>query len=428
MRVSVSGAEGLERKLTIEVPADEVDSSVEARLRETARTVRLNGFRKGKVPLGIVRKRLGPGIRREVVGDLMSRSFVEAVQQEKLRPAGQPKIELSDSAEGGDLRFAAVFEVYPEVELPDFSRIKLENLTAEVTPADVEKMVETLRRQRQTFEPVERAAADGDLVNIDFNGRVDGEEFDGGKGENSGLLLGSERMIPGFEDAIKGRAPGEEFNCELQFPAEYHQAELAGKDVAFDIKLNGVREPRLPEVDEDFYRSFGVEEGGEEAFHQEIARNMERELKTAQRRRMKNQISEAVVKRANIPLPESLLAEEVQRLRKEMGERLGGGQSPELPQDWLRDQARGRLAMTLIMTEIVSANALKADPARVRQAIEELASTYESPEEVIQWYYGQEEQLSRIESSVLEDQAFDFIAERVKLTEKAVSYEEAIRA
>ncbi len=428
MRVSLSGAEGLERKLTIEVPAAEVDSSVEARLRETARSVRLNGFRKGKVPLGIVKKRFGPGIRREVVGDLVSRSFVEAVRREKLRPAGQPKIELSESAEGGDLCFAAVFEIYPEVELPDFSRIKLENLTAEVTPADVEKMVATLRRQRQTFEPVERAAADGDLVNIDFSGRVDGEEFDGGKGENSGLLLGSERMIPGFEDAIKGRAPGEEFSCELQFPVEYHQAELAGKDVAFQIKLNGVRAPRLPEVDEDFYRSFGVEDGGEEAFHQEIARNMERELKSAQRQRMKNRISEAVVKRANIPLPESLLAGEVERLRKEAGERFGGGKLPELPDDWLREQARSRLAMTLIMTEIVSANDLKADPGRVREAIEELASTYESPEEVIQWYYGQEEQLSRIESSVLEDQAFDFIAERVKLTEKAVSYEEAIRA
>ena len=207
MRVSLSGAEGLERKLTIEVPAAEVDSSVEARLRETARSVRLNGFRKGKVPLGIVKKRFGPGIRREVVGDLVSRSFVEAVRREKLRPAGQPKIELSESAEGGDLCFAAVFEIYPEVELPDFSRIKLENLTAEVTPADVEKMVATLRRQRQTFEPVERAAADGDLVNIDFSGRVDGEEFDGGKGENSGLLLGSERMIPGFEDAIRAAPP-----------------------------------------------------------------------------------------------------------------------------------------------------------------------------------------------------------------------------
>ena len=428
MRVSVSGSEGLERKLTIEVPAAEVDSSVDARLREAARTVRLNGFRKGKVPLGIVRKRFGPGIRQEVVGEVMNRSFAAAVVQEKLRPAGMPKLELAEIAEGKDLQFEAVFEVFPEVVLPDFSRIKIERLTAEVTPEDIGNMVETLRGQRRTFEPVERAAADGDLVNIDFNGRIDGEEFAGGKAENSGLLLGSERMIPGFEDAIKGREPGEEFTCQLQFPDDYQQADLAGKDVEFSITLNGVRESRLPEVDEDFYRSFGVEEGGEEAFHEEITRNMQRELKTAQRGRMKNKISEEVVKRADISLPESLMAEEIERLRKQTAERMGGGgQIPELPEDMLRDQARRRLAMGLIISEIVSANELKADPDRVREAIEELASTYESPEEVIRWYYGNEEQLSAIESSVLEDQVFDFIAEQVKLSEKAVSYQEAIR-
>ena len=428
MRVSVSGSEGLERKLTIEVPAAEVDSSVDARLREAARTVRLNGFRKGKVPLGIVRKRFGPGIRQEVVGEVMNRSFAAAVVQEKLRPAGMPKLELAEIAEGKDLQFEAVFEVFPDVVLPDFSRIKIERLTAEVTPEDIGNMVETLRGQRRTFEPVERAAADGDLVNIDFNGRIDGEEFAGGKAENSGLLLGSERMIPGFEDAIKGREPGEEFTCQLQFPDDYQQADLAGKDVEFSITLNGVRESRLPEVDEDFYRSFGVEEGGEEAFHEEITRNMQRELKTAQRGRMKNKISEEVVKRADISLPESLMAEEIERLRKQTAERMGGGgQIPELPEDMLRDQARRRLAMGLIISEIVSANELKADPDRVREAIEELASTYESPEEVIRWYYGNEEQLSAIESSVLEDQVFDFIAEQVKLSEKAVSYQEAIR-
>ena len=427
MRVSVSSAEGLERKLTIEVPAGEVDSSVDSRLREAARTVRLNGFRKGKVPLGIVRKRFGPGIRQEVVGEVMQRSFVQAVQQENLRPAGQPRLELTEVAEGKDLQFAAVFEVYPEIELPDFSRIKLEKLTAEVTPADVENMVETLRQQRRTFELVERAAADGDLVHIDFTGRVDGEEVEGGKGENRALLLGSEQMIPGFEDAIKGRETGAEFTCELKFPDDYHQQDLAGKDVEFSIRLNGVRESTLPEIDEEFYRSFGVEEGGEEAFREEITRNMERELKTAQRGRMKNNLSEAVVKRADVKLPEALMAEEIERLRKQASERLGGGQMPEMPEDLLRDEARNRLAMGLIMAEIVSANELKADPERVRETIEELASTYESPEEVVRWYYGNEEQLSGIESAVLEDQVFDFISGKVKLTEKTVSYQEAIR-
>ncbi len=426
MQVSLSGSEGLERKLTIEVPADEVDSSVSKRLREAARTARLNGFRKGKVPLSIIKKRFGPGIRQEVIGEVMNRSYAEAVEREGLRPAGQPRLEINEIAEGKDLRFAAVFEVYPEIELPDFSRIKIESLTAEVTGEDLDNMVETLRKQRRTFEEVERAAAAGDLVNIDFSGRIDGEEFEGGKGENIGVLLGSEQMIPGFEDAIKGRGPGEEFTSELKFPDDYQQEDLAGKDVKFSIRLNAVRESRLPEVDEEFYRSFGVEEGGEEAFHKEVTRNMERELKTASRSRMKSRISEAVAKRADIDLPEALMTEEMNRIREQTEKNLGG-KAPEVPEDLLRDQARRRLVMGLIMAEIVDGNDMKADPERVREAIEELASTYESPEEVVKWYYGNEQQLSAVETSVLEDQVFDFIADKVKLTEKAVSYQEAIR-
>ncbi len=426
MQVSLSNSQGLERKLTIEVPADEVDSSVTERLRETARTVRFNGFRKGKAPLSIVKKRLGPGIRQEVISEVMNRSYAEAIDQEGLRPAGQPRLEINEIAEGKDLRFAAVFEVYPEIELPDFSRIRIESLTAEVTEEDLGNMVETLRRQRETFEEVERAAADGDLVHIDFSGCIDGEEFEGGKGENIGVLLGSEQMIPGFEDAIKGRDPGEEFTCELKFPDDYQQRDLAGKDVEFSIGINTVREPRLPEVDEEFYRSFGVEEGGEEAFHKEIIRNMERELKTAGRSRMKSRISEAVVKRADIDVPEALMAEEMDRIREQTEKNLGG-KGPGIPEDLLRDQARRRLVMGLIMAEIVDSNDMKADPERVREAIGELASTYESPEEVVRWYYGNEKQLSAVETSVLEDQVFDFIAGRVKLTEKAVSYQEAIR-
>ena len=426
MQVSLSSSQGLERKLTIEVPADEVDSSVTERLRETARTVRFNGFRKGKVPLSIVKKRLGPGIRQEVISEVMNRSYAEAIDQEGLRPAGQPRLEIKEIAEGKDLRFAAVFEVYPEIELPDFSRIKIESLTAEVTEEDLGNMVETLRKQRETFEEVERAAVAGDLVHIDFSGRIDGEEFEGGKGENIGVLLGSEQMIPGFEDAIKGRDPGEKFTCELKFPDDYQQRDLAGKDVEFSIRINAVRESRLPEVDEEFYRSFGVEEGGEEAFHKEIIRNMERELKTAGRSRMKSRISEAVVKRADIDVPKALMAEEMDRIREQTEKNLGG-KAPEIPEDLLRDQARRRLVMGLIMAEIVGGNNMKADPERVREAIEELASTYESPEEVVRWYYGNEQQLSAVETSVLEDQVFDFIAGKVKRTEKAVSYQEAIR-
>ena len=429
MRVELSGSEGLERKLTIAVPAAEVDASVAARLRETAKNIRLNGFRKGKVPLSIVKKRFGPGIRQEVVGELMNKSFVEAIEQEGLRPAGQPKLELTELDEGKDLQFAAVFEVVPEIELPDFSRIKVESLTAEVTDEDIANMIETLRKQRQTWEQVERAAAADDLVSIDYAGRVDGEEFEGGKAENMGVLIGSERMIPGFEESIKGKQPGDEFTSKLKFPDEYHQEELAGKDVEFDIRLNRVSEARLPEVDDEFYKSFGVEEGGEDAFREEIVRNMERELKAARRNKLKGKLTEAVVKRANVTVPEAMMSEEVARLRAQAAESMGGAgeNMPDLPDDLLRDQARRRVVMGLVLTEIVKSKELKADAAKVREAIEELASTYESPEEVVRWYYGNEEQLSAIEASVLEDQVFDYISEQAKLTEKTVTYQEAIR-
>ena len=429
MRVELSSSEGLERKLTIAVPAAEVDASVAERLRETAKNIRLNGFRKGKVPLSIVKKRFGPGIRQEVVGELMNKSYVEAVEREGLRPAGQPKLELAELDEGKDLQFAAVFEVVPDIELPDFSRIKVESLTAEVSDEDIANMVETLRKQRQTWEEVEREAAADDLVFIDYTGRVDGEEFEGGKAENAGVLIGSERMIPGFEESIKGRRPGDEFTCELKFPDEYHQPDLAGKDVEFDIRLNRVSEARLPEVDDEFYQSFGVEEGGEEAFREEIVRNMERELKAARRNRLKGKITEAVVKRANVTVPEAMMGEEIARLRAQASESMGGAgeNMPELPDDLLRDQARRRIVMGLVLTEIVKTNDMKADAARVREAVEELASTYESPEEVVRWYYGNEEQLSAIEASVLEDQVFDYISGLAKVTEKTVSYQEAIR-
>ncbi len=429
MQVELSSSEGLERKLTIAVPAAEVDASVAERLRETVKNIKLNGFRKGRVPLSLVKKRFGPGIRQEVVGELMNKSYMEAIEREGLRPAGRPKLELTELDEGRDLQFAAVFEVMPEIELPDFSRIKIESLTAEVTGEDIANMIETLRKQRQTWERVERAVAADDLVFIDYTGRVDGEEFEGGKAENRGVLIGSEHMIPGFEESLKGRRPGDEFTCELKFPAEYHQEDLAGKDVEFEIRLNLVSEARLPEVDDEFYQSFGVEEGGEEAFREEIVRNMERELKAARRNKLKGKITEAVVKRANIAVPETMMSEEIARLRAQAAESMGdaGENMPELPDDLLRDQARRRIVMGLVLTEIIKTNEMKADAAKVRKAIEELASTYESPEEVVRWYYGNEEQLSAIEASVLEDQVFDYISEQAKLTEKTVTYQEAIR-
>ena len=255
MQVSVETTEGLERKLTIAIPGDRVDMAVNARLQEAAQTIRLNGFRQGKVPLKVVKNKFGKGVRQEVVGELMNQTYFEAIAQESLKPAGQPRIEPTSMDEGKDVEFVAVFEVYPEIELPDFAAIKAERLVAEVSDDDIDEMIETLRKQRQTWVPVERAAADGDMVNIDYVGKKEGEEFQGGKAAGQNLVLGSERMIPGFEDGVIGKSAGDDFTLQLKFPDEYHSEELAGAEVEFELKLNTVSEQSLPEVNEDFLRA-----------------------------------------------------------------------------------------------------------------------------------------------------------------------------
>lgn len=430
MQVSIETTQGLERKMTIAVPSEQVDTAVNARLQEAAKNIRMNGFRKGKVPLKVVKDRYGKGVRQEVAGELMSQSYYEALNEQSIKPAGQPRIEATKLEEGEDLEFTAVFEVYPEIELPDFSKIKAEQLQADVEDADIDEMIETLRKQRQTWSEVDRAAADKDMVNIDYVGRKDGEEFDGGKAAGTNLVLGSERMIPGFEDGIIGKKPGEEFTLKLTFPEEYQNAELAGQEVEFDLTLNTVSEQTLPEVNEEFYASFGVEEGGMEAFREEVANNMRRELKTATRNKLKNKIMDELLKLVDVTVPAALIAGEVDQLRNQALQQMGGGQNIDknmLPDELFREQANRRVVLGLVLGEVIQDQGMKADPDKVRTAVEELASTYESPEEVVNWYYGNEEQLSAVESSVMEDQVFDYIIEQAAVAQKKVSYEDAIK-
>lgn len=431
MQVSVETTEGLERKMTVAVPSDRVDSAVNARLQEAARTIRLNGFRKGKVPLKVVKNRFGEGVRQEVVGEIMNQTYYEAINQESLKPAGQPRIEPTQFGEGQDLEFTAVFEVYPEISLPDFSGVEAERLTAEVTDADIDEMIETLRQQRQTWEVVERAAADKDMVNIDYVGMKDGEEFEGGKAAGQNLVLGSERMIPGFEEGILGKQAGDAFSLPLTFPEDYQNKDLAGAEVVFEITLNSVSEQKLPEVDEDFFKSFGVEEGGVDAFRQEVSNNMEREMKTASRNKLKNAVMDSVLSLVDVEAPASLVASEIHQLKHQMVQQMGGGNSQidphQLPDDIFTEQAKRRVTLGLVMGEIIQQQGLKADPEKVREAVEELAATYESPEEVVKWYYSNEEQLSAIESSVVEEQVFDYIIEQAGVNEKQVSYQDVIK-
>lgn len=430
MQVSVETTEGLERKLTIAIPGDRVDTAVNARLQEAAQTIRLNGFRQGKVPLKVVKNKFGKGVRQEVVGELMNQTYFEAIAQESLKPAGQPRIEPTSMDEGKDVEFVAVFEVYPEIELPDFAAIKAERLVAEVSDDDIDEMIETLRKQRQTWVPVERAAADGDMVNIDYVGKKEGEEFQGGKAAGQNLVLGSERMIPGFEDGVIGKSAGEDFTLQLKFPNEYHSEELAGAEVEFELTLNTVSEQSLPEVNEDFFKSFGVEEGGMEAFREEVSNNMQREMNTASRNKLKTTLMDALISDLEVAIPAALMSNEIHQLKHQTVQQMGGGQGFDphsMPDDLFREQAKRRVTLGLILGEVISQQSIQADADKVRDAVEEIAATYESPEEVVKWYYSNEEQLQGIESSVIEDQVFDYIIEQAQVSDKEVSYQDVIK-
>lgn len=430
MQVSIETTSGLERRMTVGVPASEVDDAVNARLQEAAKTVRINGFRKGKIPLKVIKKRFGKGVRQEVLGEVMSRSYYQAISQENLRPAGQPKIEPKTTEEGKDLEYVATFDVYPEVELSDFSKLDVEKKVAEVTEADIDKMIESLRQQRRTWKEVKRQARKGDQVNIDFVGTMDGEEFAGGSGQNTNLELGSGRMIEGFEDGLLKAKAGDEVTLDLTFPENYQNRELAGKPVQFRVKVNSVSEPVLPELNDEFFAVFGVEEGGEENFRKEVRENMERELRKASRNQVKSQMMDKLIEANPVEVPASLAAAEIDTLRQQAMQRFGqGAQNLDpsmLPDDLFREQAEKRVALGLILGEVIKQKGLQADPARVREAIEDVASTYEEPEQVINWYYGNQEQLQAMESAVLEDQVFDIILEQANVTEKEVSYDALI--
>lgn len=432
MQVSVEITSGLGRRLTIGVPATRIDAEVQARLEKAARSVQLKGFRRGKVPLRVVQQRFGAGVRQEVLGEVMSQSFYEAVRQEDLKPAGQPTIEPRTIASGRDLEFIATFEVYPEIELVDFAKLDIERPVAEVSEADIDRMIDVLRNQQATWESVERAAADGDLVNIDFTGRRDGVAFDGGSAEGSELVLGSKRMIPGFEAGIEGMSPGETRELSLRFPDEYHAEELKGADVVFEVRLNKVSEKRLPELDEAFFALFSTEGEGLEGFRAEVRANMERELRQAVRSKLKMRVMNALHGHTEVEIPQALVQQEIGVLRQQMLRQIGGDasqfDSSLLPDDMFRPQAEKRVALGLLLGEVIRSKKLVVDAAKVRARVEEMASTYEDPEEVIDWYYGNREQLASVESVVLEDQAIDLVLEQAQVRDVESSYEDALRA
>ncbi len=434
MQVSLETTSGLERRLTITVPAETVDIQVDERLKKMSSQVKLDGFRPGKVPFKVVKKRYGLSARQEVLGEVMQSSYMEAVIKEELHPAGAPKIEPQNVEEGGDLVFVAVLEVYPEFDLGDFSRIAVEKPVAEVADEDVSKMLETLREQSKTFEAAENGAAaeEGDTVVIDFKGSVDGEEFEGGAAEGQELELGSGRMIPGFETGIVGMKAGETKDITVTFPEDYQAENLKGKEAVFAITVTEVKKPSLPELDEEFFKRYGVTEGGMDAFRTEITRNMGRELKQAVKNKVKNQVMDGLLDVHTVELPGALVVQEVDRLKEQAVQRFAGQgmqglDASALPGEMFRAEAEKRVRLGLIVGEIVKKKELEPDEDRVKAMIEEIASAYQEPQQVVDWYYGNEEQLSQVQYVVLEEQVVDTILEEAQVTENACGYEEAIK-
>lgn len=429
MQVSVEATSGLGRRLTIDVPAEKVDAQVSQRLREAQKSVRMDGFRPGKVPLATVQKRYGAAVRNEVLADVMRETYMEAVTQEKLEPAGMPGFEAVTNEAGKDLRYTATIEIFPEVKLGGFDGIEVERVQAEIAAADVDEMIETLRSQRATFQAADRAAADGDRVTINYVGRKDGEAFAGGSADNQKLVLGSNSMIPGFEAGIVGHKAGEEFVLPITFPADYQAEELKGQAVEFTITLTQVEEKVLPEVDAEFMAAFGVKEGDAEKFRAEVQKNMERELKNAVENKTKQQVMDGLVKLHDFDLPQALVKGEIGRMRQQMVQQFGGGQRFDaslLPDDLFAEQAERSVRLGLIVREIVSQNDIKVDDAAVRARVDEIAAQYEDAKEVVDYFYNNRQQLQQIEGAVLEQMVVDKVLAAAKVSDKTVSYKEAV--
>jgi trigger factor len=428
MQVSVETIQGLERRLTISVPAETVDVEVKNRLRQVSKTQRIDGFRPGKVPASVIQKRFGKSVRQEVAGEIMQRNFVDAIVAEKINPAGRPSFVAKSNEDGKPLEFEATFEIYPEVELKGLEKIAVERPDVEVNDADLDEMFVTLQKQHQTWKENKRITKTGDKLTLDFNGRVDGEAFDGGKAEGFELELGAGRMIPGFEQEIIGMKSGEEKTIKVTFPDDYHAENLKGKEAEFDIVVHKTEGSVLPEIDEEFAKLFGVEEGGVDALRAEVSKNMTRELTQAVKAKVKEQVLEGLLAGHEIGLPSALVAQEVDVLRQQAMQRFQGQMDPknlpELPSEMFTEQAERRVKIGLLLGEVIKVNELKVDNAKVDELIATAASAYEDPKEVIEYYANNKELMQQMHNVALEEQAVEFLVEKADVSSKKASFKD----
>lgn len=431
MAVQVETLDKLERRITLELPLEAIRKEMDVRLKRLQRQVKLDGFRPGKVPLSIVAQRYGYSVHLDVVNDQVGKAFQEAVAEAQLRVAGQPRITEKEGAPEGTMAFEAVFEVFPEVKLGDLAALELDKLEASVDESAIERTLEILRKQRRSFTPREPGAAaqNGDRVTIDFEGKIDGEAFQGGQASDFSFVLGEGQMLKEFEDAVLGMKVGESKTFPLSFPADYHGKEVAGKTADFLVTVKKIEQQQLPEVDEAFVKSLGIEAGTIEALREDIRRNLEREVKFRLQARNKAAALEALAKAAELDLPKAAVEAEidglVERARNDLKQRgLKDADKAPIPREIFKEQAERRVRLGLVVAELIKAHGLRATPEQIDAHLQELAASYEQPEAVVRWYKSNPERLSEIEAIVLENNVTDFIFSRAKVTPKTIGFAE----
>lgn len=428
MQVSIETLEGLERRMTVQIPSERVTAAVEKKLKDLSKTVRIDGFRPGKVPLKVVQRKFGGHVRQEVIGDVIESSYQEALIQEKVRPAGMPSIDSVNSEEKQDMSYTATFEVYPEVEQLELASIEAEKPLVEVTDADFEDMLQKLREQRKTWKECKSAAQQGYQVMVDFEGRIDGEIFEGGAGKDMAVEIGAGQMLPEFEAGLEGIKAGEEKDVEVNFPEDYHGADVAGKTAVFTLKATRVSEPELPELNEEFAKGFGIEDGDLDKMRSDIRANMEKEKDDRLKLDLKNKVMSGLLENNVIIAPSALVAEEIKSLRAQAMERMGKN-SAELDENTLPDQlfseeATRRVQLGLLISEVIRQEKVEIDQALVDSAIEDMAIAYEQPDQVRDYYRQNQQARAGLESMVLEDQVVAHILEQAKVVDKAASFED----
>ncbi len=429
MAATLENISQLERRINISLPSQEIDSEVQTRLKRLARDVKMHGFRPGKVPLKVVAQQYADQVRREVLGDALQKSFGDAVRAQNLKVAGYPRFEpKGELGSVVEVEFSATFEIYPEVTASDMSTVVINRPTTTVSEAEVDKTLEIMRKQRASFDPVTRPAALGDKVTIDFVGKTDGREFEGGKGDDFSLTLGEGRLLKDFEQQVVGLKAGDSKTFEIRFPEDYHGKELCGKTATFDVKLKQVAGASLPPVDADFAKALGVVDGNLDTMRREVRENLEREVKRRIGARLKDQIMQALIDTTKVEVPKSLVELEIERMQASAQQDLAARgvkkESIQLPRDLFEQQAQRRVALGLILAEVVKMHALQAKPDEVRAMVEEQAQSYENPEQVVKWYYQSPERLREIESMVVEESVVAWALATAKVEDKATDFDE----